>query len=110
MSQFYKGLKEAVKDKLLKEDQPSTLREFADKAIKIDIRQYTRRQEKAQKGLGRALKAPTSGKPNLGRSTRKGSTSKAPEGRDPIDVDSTQKSKQQKSTKDWLKQQRFKNK
>ena len=43
MSQFYKGLKEVVKDKLLKEDQPPTLIEFADKAIKIDTRQYIRR-------------------------------------------------------------------
>jgi len=38
MSQFYEGLKEAVKDELSKEDWPPTLREFADKAIKIDAR------------------------------------------------------------------------
>ena len=43
MSQFYEGLKEAVKDELSKEDWPPTLREFADKAIKIDTRQYARR-------------------------------------------------------------------
>ena len=110
MSQFYEGLKEAVKDELSKEDWPPTLREFADKAIKIDARQYARRQEKAQKGSGGALKAPTSGKQSPGRSTGKGSTSKAPEGGDPMDVDSAQKSKQQKSAKDRLKQQRFKNK
>ena len=42
ISQFYKGLKEVVKDELSKEDQPPTLMEFADKAIKIDTRQYTR--------------------------------------------------------------------
>jgi len=47
MSLFYEGLKEVVKDELSKEDWPPTLMEFANKAIKIDIRQYTRRQEKA---------------------------------------------------------------
>ena len=100
MSQFYEGLKKIVKDELLKEDQPSTLMEFADKAVKIDTRQFARRQEKAQKGLGGVLKTPTSRKTNLGRSTRKGSTLKAPKGGDLMDVDSTQKLKQQKSIKD----------
>ena len=41
---FYDGLKEDVKDELYQKDQPDTLDEYIAMAIRIDERQYARRQ------------------------------------------------------------------
>ena len=43
MVQFYKGLKDSVKDDLIKEDRPDNLGEYMELAIRIDIRNYERR-------------------------------------------------------------------
>ena len=45
-AQFYKGLKDHVKDELARSDAPDDLRELVEAAIKIDNRAYERRLEK----------------------------------------------------------------
>ncbi|PNH26205.1 hypothetical protein BJF96_g10479 [Verticillium dahliae] len=49
MARFYEGLKDAVKDDLIREDRPETLTEYIAMAVKIDDRQYERRIEKGRK-------------------------------------------------------------
>ncbi|KAM4061589.1 retrotransposon gag protein domain-containing protein [Hirsutella rhossiliensis] len=48
MSRFYDGLKEEVKDELYKENRPDNLSDYIAMAVRIDDRQYARRQEKKQ--------------------------------------------------------------
>lgn len=48
MARFYDGLKEEVKDELYKENRPRTLSDYIAMAVRIDDRQYGRRQEKRQ--------------------------------------------------------------
>jgi hypothetical protein len=48
--QFYKGLKDGVKDELIKEDRPNTLSTYMERAIRIDNRLYERRMEQRNKG------------------------------------------------------------
>ncbi|RYP29015.1 hypothetical protein DL767_006941 [Monosporascus sp. MG133] len=43
---FYKGLKDDVKDEIVKMARPTTLDKYIAKAVKIDNRQYKRRQER----------------------------------------------------------------
>jgi len=50
MAQFYQGLKEEVKDELVKLDRPRTFAEYAAMAVRIDDRLYERRLEKKQHG------------------------------------------------------------
>ena len=47
---FYSGLKDDVKDKLVRVDLPDTLDELMNMVIKINGRLYERRQEKQHKG------------------------------------------------------------
>src|SRR2546430_3415613 len=46
IARFYEGLKDDVKDELVKAEWPNTLAEFTEGAIKIDSRNHTRRIEK----------------------------------------------------------------
>ena len=46
MAQFYEGLKDEVKDELVKEDRPAELSEYIAMAVRIDNRLYERRMEK----------------------------------------------------------------
>ncbi|KAM4065852.1 retrotransposon gag protein [Hirsutella rhossiliensis] len=46
MSRFYDGLKEEVKDELYKENRPDNLSDYIAMAVRIDDRQYARRQER----------------------------------------------------------------
>jgi hypothetical protein len=46
MAQFYSGLKDEVKDELVKEDRPDTLTKYMERAIRIDDRQFERRRER----------------------------------------------------------------
>jgi hypothetical protein len=46
MAQFYRGLKEMVKDELAKQDDSQTLTELMERAVKIDTRLYERNLEK----------------------------------------------------------------
>jgi hypothetical protein len=48
MAQFYRGLKEMVKDELAKQDDSQTLTELMERAVKIDTRLYERNLEKAR--------------------------------------------------------------
>jgi len=51
MQLFYDGLKEEVKDELYKDDRPDSLDDYIAMAIRIDDRQYTRKQQrKGQRG------------------------------------------------------------
>ena len=50
MAQFYQGLKEEVKDELVKLDRPRTFAEYAAMAVRVDDRLYERRLEKKQHG------------------------------------------------------------
>lgn len=52
MAQFYEGLKEPVKDDLVREDRPTQLTKYMEMAVKIDDRQYERRAEKGNKKTG----------------------------------------------------------
>ena len=45
MVQFYKGLKDGVKDELIKEDRLDTIRTYMERAIRIDNRLYERWME-----------------------------------------------------------------
>jgi hypothetical protein len=45
-AQYYRGLKDSVKDELIKEDKSDTLKEMIDDAVKIDNRLYERALEK----------------------------------------------------------------
>ena len=46
MQAFYEGLKEEVKDELYKVDRPDSLDDYIAIVIKIDDRQYTRKQQR----------------------------------------------------------------
>lgn len=46
MAQFYEGLKDEVKDELVKEDRPDELSKYIAMAVRIDNRLYERRMEK----------------------------------------------------------------
>ena len=46
MAQFYEGLKDEVKDELVKEDRPDEFSKYAAMAVRIDNRLYERRMEK----------------------------------------------------------------
>lgn len=46
MAAFYQGLREEVKDEIYKESRPDTLAEYIGMAVRIDDRQYKRRQER----------------------------------------------------------------
>lgn len=50
MAHYYQGLKNEVKDDLVREDRPDTLERYIEMAVKIDNRQYERRMEKKGKG------------------------------------------------------------
>lgn len=52
MTQFYEGLKETVKDDLVREDRPEKLTKYVEMAVKIDDRQYERRMEKGNRRQG----------------------------------------------------------
>ncbi|KAF4474589.1 Retrotransposon-derived protein PEG10 [Colletotrichum fructicola Nara gc5] len=54
---FYQGLKDEVKDEIVKIDRPEDFLQYADLAIKIDNRLFERRKEKGEKRQG----------PNTGR-------------------------------------------
>ncbi|KAF5500005.1 hypothetical protein CGCA056_v014964 [Colletotrichum aenigma] len=54
---FYQGLKDEVKDEIVKIDRPKDFLQYADLAIKIDNRLFERRKEKGEKQQG----------PNIGR-------------------------------------------
>jgi hypothetical protein len=64
IEQFYKGLREDVKDDISREKRPNTLTAFVDLAIQIDNRLYERRQER--KGHGWHVR-PNDNRPNQGR-------------------------------------------
>ena len=51
MAQFYEGLKDEVKDELVKEDRPAELSEYIAMAVRIDNRLYERRREKQGRRL-----------------------------------------------------------
>ena len=53
MQLFYDGLKEEVKDELYKNDRPETLDEYIAMAIRIDDRQYSRKQQRKGQGGNR---------------------------------------------------------
>jgi hypothetical protein len=46
MARFYEGLKDIVKDELIKMDRPGRLTEYIEMAVKIDERLYERRMER----------------------------------------------------------------
>ncbi len=72
MEYFYDGLREDVKDELSKADKPESFDDYVEMAIKIDNRNYQRRQERGQKGT-RPFKVQSS-RPNQGRPYRHRST------------------------------------
>ncbi|EQB43072.1 hypothetical protein CGLO_18341 [Colletotrichum gloeosporioides Cg-14] len=49
---FYQGLKDEVKDEIIKIDRPEDFLQYADLAIKIDNRLFERRKEKGEKRQG----------------------------------------------------------
>ena len=49
MAQFYEGLKDEVKDELVKEDRPDDFSDYVAMAVRIDNRLYERRMEKRGK-------------------------------------------------------------
>lgn len=64
MARFYAGLKEEVKDELVKKERPSTLAEYVELAVKIDNRQYERKLERRE---GRSAWGPALRQANTGR-------------------------------------------
>ncbi|TDZ17375.1 Transposon Tf2-9 polyprotein [Colletotrichum orbiculare MAFF 240422] len=60
---FYQGLKEDVKDELVKQDRPSDFITYAELAIKIDNRLFERRREKGEQ---RRPQQPNSGRKTHG--------------------------------------------
>jgi len=50
MMYSYKGLKEPVKDEIIKEDRPDTIGAYMERATRIDNRQFERRLEKKHQG------------------------------------------------------------
>jgi len=65
MVQFYKGLKNSVKDDLIKENRPDTLGAYMERAIRIDNRNYERRMEMRHEGW-----VPKGAHPNRGKGGR----------------------------------------
>jgi hypothetical protein len=52
MARFYEGLKDTVKDDLIREDRPDKLTDYIAMAVKIDDRQYERKMERGPKTNG----------------------------------------------------------
>jgi len=89
MQLFYDGLKDDVKDELYKEDRPATLDEYIAKAIRIDDRQYARKQQR--KGQGRFVPGAqgSGGTANTGKKRQQKSTSYGTHA-GPMDIDAAQ--------------------
>uniref|UniRef100_L7J7G5 Retrotransposon gag domain-containing protein n=2 Tax=Pyricularia oryzae TaxID=318829 RepID=L7J7G5_PYRO1 len=64
MARFYQGLKNEVKDELIKEERPQLLSEYVKLAVKIDNRIYERKLEKKE---GRGAWTPRPQAANTGR-------------------------------------------
>jgi len=86
MAQFYAGLREDVKDELVKEDRPESFAAYVQRAVRIDNRLYERRMEKRGQGTtywrsnfnnhkGRTY--PNTSKPRQQQSTMYGRTTHA---------------------------------
>jgi hypothetical protein len=68
MARFYEGLKDSVKDDLIREERPDRLVDYVALAVKIDDRQYERRAEKGNRGqTGRGWGVRPTFQPNTGR-------------------------------------------
>jgi hypothetical protein len=85
MQLFYNGLKEEVKDELYKQDRPETLDEYIAMAIRIDDRQYQRKQQRKGKGGYQQIHKPNDRRKRPYRSTAYGTHSGA------MDVDANQR-------------------
>jgi Zinc knuckle/Retrotransposon gag protein len=78
--QYYRGLKDAVKDDLAREEKPDTLRELVDTAIAIDNRHYERAQER--RGVYDFQRGDSRGNFRRQRNTYRG---------DPMELDATER-------------------
>ena len=90
--QFYKGLREDVKDDLSRETRPDKLHEYIEKAILIDNRLYERRLEKRGHGGGTFIPKANNGRKIQHRSTAYGNTTHA----GPMELDATIRDKKGK--------------
>ena len=100
MAQFYLGLKDEVKDELVKANRPNNLATYMAMAIRIDERQYERRRERKNQGWVWPKKDK---KPKDKPSTSYGSQ------RGPMELDATQRDSKKKDKWDWKekKNQRY---
>lgn len=105
MVQFYKGLREDVKDDLSREPRPDDLAKYIELATKIDNRLYERRQERQGKLTGYKKHTPNSGR-RINRSTAYGTHS----GPMDLDVYATQSDRKQKVCYNCQKPGHFANK
>ena len=95
MQLFYNGLKEEVKDVLYDKDRPDTLDAYIAMAIRIDDRQYSRKQQrKGKSGPSQAYQANDKKKRHPYRSTAYGTHAGA------MDVDAAQRGPPRKDKTD----------
>jgi Retrotransposon gag protein/Zinc knuckle len=95
MEYFYDGLREDVKDELSKADKPEEFNDYVEMAIKIDNRNYQRRQERGPKGsrpMRTFVPRANQGKPYRHRSTAYGQHS------GPMDLDATARDDRKQKT------------
>ncbi|KAI6781552.1 Zinc knuckle [Emericellopsis cladophorae] len=92
---YYKGLKDEVKDKLYKEDRPAALATYIAIAVKIDNRQFERRQQKRGQYFTNSSNRDRSNKnkiyPNIGRPRFHLSTAHGGTHAGPMDLDAIQR-------------------
>lgn len=94
MSQFYEGLKEEVKDELVKEDRPAELSEYIAMAVRIDNRLYERRMEKQGRRNNESWKPKNNNRfqPDMSKRRQNPSTMYGHTGHSgPMELDATQK-------------------
>lgn len=95
-TQYYRGLKDSVKDDLIKEDKPETLKEQQDLAVKIDNRNYERSLER--KGYyDQSFKRDKNSSKGQGRS----------EHYDPMELDVTERQELSPQEKERRKQEKL---
>ena len=94
MQAFYEGLKEEVKDELYKVDRPDSLDDYIAMAIRIDDRQYARKQQRKGRDGSHQTYRPNDKKKRHYRSTAYGTHAGA------MDVDATQRTPPRKDKAD----------
>lgn len=95
IARFYEGLKDDVKDELIKLDRPEGLTEYIEMAVRIDERLYERRMERSKRTTTIPWSRSTKFQGRTGGRQQQRFTKKANYG-DPMELDTTNRSNDKK--------------